>query len=545
METKVIKISLDESRDKEILKQRLRPAADLISAGECVAFPTETVYGLGALALNPEAINKVFEAKGRPNDNPLIAHVNKLEELSDLVCPLSPLVKDFIQLFSPGPITYVLKKQAHVPDELTAGLDTVAVRIPAKAIARALIALCGAPIAAPSANLSGSPSPTEASHVVHDLEGRIPLIIDGGSCEVGLESTVLDLSDEEDIKILRPGAVTAERLIRFLETREDFRPFHKDWRERLQAEYFIHEEAEIPKAPGMKYKHYAPETPVYVLRGTSLKSKERAFSEILRKLRPDVKLGLYISDGLAERILSHVEDTDREVHTLVFEYSEDSSIASQHLFAALRELDEENLDLILVEALTHSEFGTAYMNRLEKASGGVGHVLPEVLLRAVEEDKAKVLFVCTGNTCRSPMAEYLFNHLAKIRALDWCALSAGLAAFPGDAINYKSERVLLDDYGLDASAHRARRLLETEVQASDLVLTMSEAQAEALREALPKYALKVHSFAAYLNEADPDFLFDEVGDPFGASLEVYEKTAAQLEAMTASLIELLLEADLK
>lgn len=549
MKTKVLKIPNAFIKDKAALKKLLAKAADLLLAGECVAFPTETVYGLGALALSPEAITKVFEAKGRPNDNPLIAHVNKIDDLKQLTQPLGKLEEDLIQLFSPGPITYVLRKQSHVPDALTAGLDTVAVRIPAKAVARALIALCAAPIAAPSANTSGMPSPTSAEHVLHDLNGKIPLIIDGGSCEFGLESTVLDLSDVSDIRILRPGAVTAERLIHFLETRKDFSPRFPDWRERLTQTVELSDATATPKAPGMKYKHYAPETAVYVLRGADLAEKSAAFGALLASLPAEKRLGLYASDQLVAELLEKYAERSLNSRTLVFEHSDDGSIAAQHFFAALRELDEDETELIVVEALEHSEVGTAYMNRLEKASGayqvdsaGMSDCRSDVIVvpadashnKDSEETTRKILFVCTGNTCRSPMAEALFNQVAATRHAPVRAESAGLAAFNGDEISSNAARVLLDNYGIDYSSHRSRRLNEHMLEQAQWVLTMTTGQSEALRHAFPAFAEKIQPLKRFALVSS-DAVQGDISDPYGGDLQTYTATAVDISKSIAEL----------
>ena len=542
MKTEVLKLATSILHDKSALKKELADAAELILAGECVAFPTETVYGLGALALNPAAIAKIYQAKGRPNDNPLIAHVNSIAELSLLVEPLSPLKKDLIQLFSPGPITYVLKKQPSVPDALTAGLDTVAVRIPAKAVARALIALCEAPIAAPSANLSGMPSPTSAEHVLHDLEGKIPLIIDGGTCEVGLESTVLDLSDEQDIKILRPGAVTAERLIRFLESRRDFEPRYENWRQRLAADHQIATAGEVPRAPGMKYRHYAPDAPVFVLRGESIAEKALAFGDLLQEKNADSRFGLYVSDDLAYQIMERHGERMLNSGMLVFEHSFDGSVAAQHLFAALRELDEQEPDLIVVEALSHSEVGAAYMNRLEKASSNKAKIAVDDKSKQITAEpvpKPQILFVCTGNTCRSPMAEGLFNHVAIAGTLPWWAESAGLAALEGDEISPLAAAVLKNVYGIDMTRHRAQRLTDEKLKHAHLILTMTGGQAAALRSSAPEHTKKISSLSEYLNQRMPRAAFTDVKDPYGGDEQTYASCAAQISSMIEHLTDAL------
>ncbi|MBQ6809780.1 MAG: threonylcarbamoyl-AMP synthase, partial [Firmicutes bacterium] len=248
METKWIKT---QEVSKKIYDAALNESSELLKAGELVAFPTETVYGLGGNAYDPSAAKKIYAAKGRPSDNPLIVHISHIDMMDDLVEELTPLCRRLAFEFWPGPLTMILPKSDKVPYETTGGLDTVAVRMPAHAVALDLIDEVGLPIAAPSANLSGKPSPTRGEHVYHDLNGRIPMVLDGGEVEIGLESTIIDLSRPEPV-ILRPGRITYD----------DIKPFAP----RLKGNYGI-SAADIskPKAPGMKYKHYAPDGDVNYL----------------------------------------------------------------------------------------------------------------------------------------------------------------------------------------------------------------------------------------------------------------------------------------
>ena len=240
-------IHVDPVHPKDSL---LQPAALILRQGGLVAFPTETVYGLGANALNPEAVARIFCVKGRPGDNPLIVHISGIDGLSPLVSRIPPLANKLFQAFSPGPLTLILPKSSRVPDLVTAGLDTVAIRIPAHPVARRLIELAGVPIAAPSANRSGRPSPTQAWHVAADLDGQIPLIIEAGSSQFGLESTVLDVTGDIPV-ILRPGAITASQIREIAgDVTEESRAFASG--------------AGAPRSPGMKYRHYAPRAQVII-----------------------------------------------------------------------------------------------------------------------------------------------------------------------------------------------------------------------------------------------------------------------------------------
>ena len=314
----------------------IRRAAALLRAGELVAFPTETVYGLGADALNAEASARIFAAKGRPADNPLIAHIAGESGLAGLIAgePCA-CARKLMRAFWPGPMTLIFPKSPRVPREVTAGLDTVAVRMPSHPVARALIRAAQTPIAAPSANRSGRPSPTTAAHVLEDMEGRIPLILDGGPCEVGLESTVVDVTGARP-RILRPGGVTLEMLEGVVgDVDVDEGVLHQ-----LQA-------GSQARSPGMKYKHYAPKGEVTIVTGP------RAAQEIAR---------LYdAADGRAAILaFSQADYGARRVYRL--------KNAPGELFAALRQLDEDGMETIYAEDVPTAGVGLAVMNRLMRAA---------------------------------------------------------------------------------------------------------------------------------------------------------------------------------
>ena len=314
----------------------IRRAAALLRAGELVAFPTETVYGLGADALNGEAAARIFAAKGRPADNPLIAHIAGESGLAGLIAgePCA-CARALMRAFWPGPMTLIFPKSPRVPREVTAGLDTVAVRMPSHPVARALIRAAQTPIAAPSANRSGRPSPTTAAHVLEDMEGRIPLILDGGPCEVGLESTVVDVTGARP-RILRPGGVTLEMLEGVVGAVDvDEGVLHQ-----LQA-------GSQARSPGMKYKHYAPRGEMTIVTGP------RAAQEIAR---------LYdAADGRAAILaFSQADYGARRVYRL--------KNAPGELFAALRQLDEDGMETIYAEDVPTAGVGLAVMNRLMRAA---------------------------------------------------------------------------------------------------------------------------------------------------------------------------------
>ena len=313
-------------------------AAGIIQQGGLVAFPTETVYGLGADALNAEAVAKVYEAKGRPSDNPMIVHIARASDIGQLTPMLSEDIVNLIDNFWPGPLTMVLKKKAGVPDRTTGGLDTVAVRMPDSEAALELIREADCTIAAPSANISGRPSPTRAGDVIADMNGRIDAVIQGDDCRVGIESTVLDMTGDTPV-ILRPGIITAEDIEAVLKKEVKYdEALLKD----KQGE-----DGDIrPKAPGMKYKHYAPKADMVVIEGQ----------------RDKVKAEIERLKGLNERLGS-------KVGVILFE--EKAFVEAAHdFFAKLRDLDNEEVDLILAGALSDFDgVGFAVMNRMLKSAG--------------------------------------------------------------------------------------------------------------------------------------------------------------------------------
>jgi L-threonylcarbamoyladenylate synthase len=356
------------------LDRLLMPAALALRAGELVAFPTETVYGLGADALNPTAVDAIFAAKGRPGDNPLIVHVAHVEDIQRLTTTVPPLAVLLLDAFAPGPLTLILPRSALVPDNVTAGLDTVAVRIPAHPVARRLIELSGVPVAAPSANRSGRPSPTRAWHVADDLDGLIPFIIDGGACEFGLESTVLDLTGPVP-QILRPGAITAEAIAQVTGQANDDGPA-------TPATASL-----APRSPGMKYRHYAPKARLLVVGQPEMAARASSIVRMLADLENDqatagqknvaagpvkpLKVGLYLCQATYDLLpASCRERGPLDIVVQVYAENPTPRQASHHLFDALRSFDRDQVNLIIAEGLPASGAGVAYMNRLRKAAGG-------------------------------------------------------------------------------------------------------------------------------------------------------------------------------
>ncbi|MFD1957890.1 L-threonylcarbamoyladenylate synthase [Paenibacillus thailandensis] len=334
----------------------LREAADLLRAGGLVAFPTETVYGLGADARNTTAVGRIFAAKGRPSDNPLIVHIADPAQLEGLVYPLPPLAEVLMKRFWPGPLTIVLPVvPGAVSPLVTAGLDTVGVRMPNHPSALRLLRLAGCPVAAPSANVSGRPSPTEARHVLDDLEGRIDGVVDGGACGVGLESTVIQLTGSDEIRILRPGGVTPEQLAQAAPGARIDAPSAK-------AETGSAAEAEAPRSPGMKYAHYAPRGEMVVVDG-----EPGAVADYIRRVTSNARARGEVTGVLAFEERVHAYDADA---ALSYGSAGDLEHAAARLYAALRTFDELGVQRIWAEACDERGIGLALMNRLLKAAGG-------------------------------------------------------------------------------------------------------------------------------------------------------------------------------
>jgi L-threonylcarbamoyladenylate synthase len=324
-------------------------AAAVLREGGLVAFPTETVYGLGADATNASAVARIYEAKGRPSDNPLIVHVADRGSLTQVVREIPPKAEPLMERFWPGPLTLVMAKLPTVPDRVTGNLPTVAVRMPDHPIALALIKAAGVPVAAPSANLSGRPSPTSADHVTEDLAGRVDIIIDGGDTGVGLESTVLDLTVDPPM-LLRPGGVTVEDL------EEAIGP--------IQIDRVVHggEAGEAPRAPGMKYKHYAPEAHVILVNGPVLQMQAK-IKDIAYEFQ---------EEGKRVGVMCSVESRGVYQAPVILEYGtrEDLTSMAADLFSTLRAFDRHQVDVILVEGVPSTGIGLAIMNRLRKAAAG-------------------------------------------------------------------------------------------------------------------------------------------------------------------------------
>ncbi|MFD3158263.1 L-threonylcarbamoyladenylate synthase [Haloimpatiens sp. FM7330] len=342
MNTKIIKFDVEN-------KSLIEEAGKVIRNGGIVAFPTETVYGLGANALDCCAVKKIFKAKGRPQDNPLIVHISNIEEINDLVKQIPHKAKILMEKFWPGPLTLILEKTDVIPDVTSAGLKTIGIRMPSNDTARALIKAARKPIAAPSANISGRPSPTNLETCVDDLNGKVDCIIGGEKSEVGLESTIVDCTTEP-MCVLRPGGITLEML--------------KKVDDKIYIDPNIMKKPEKdfkPKAPGMKYRHYAPKAPVKIIDGDLQKTIEKINKIVQNYIDNNKKVGIIATD----------ETKDKYSNAIVRSLGSRTNLEeiAQNLFEVLRSFDNEDVDIILSESFKEQGIGIAIMNRLKKSAG--------------------------------------------------------------------------------------------------------------------------------------------------------------------------------
>ena len=346
MNTIVVKIEENNIDEKALAV--LKEAGDILKKGGLVAFPTETVYGLGGDGLNPESSKKIYAAKGRPSDNPLIVHVADMESIKKIVKRLPDAAYKLAEVLWPGPLTMIMEKSDAVPYETTGGLDTVAIRMPSNKIAAELIRQSGGYIAAPSANLSGRPSPTEAKYCIEDLDGRVDMIIDGGQVGIGLESTIIDLTSDTPM-ILRPGYVTQKML-------EDILGDVSVDKTILRADSGVK-----PKAPGMKYRHYAPKGDLTIVEGDPDKVTEYINSMLSEHRAKGEKTGVIATTQTGDKYQADVVKCAGS--------REDEEEIARNLFSILRQFDDEDVDCMYSEAFDDTGLGQAIMNRLLKAAG--------------------------------------------------------------------------------------------------------------------------------------------------------------------------------
>lgn len=344
METKVIKMN-EHNIDKNIISE----CAIALKEGKLVVFPTETVYGLGANALDSEAVKKIFIAKGRPQDNPLIVHISEIEEIKDVTKYIPDIAYKFMTKFWPGPMTLILPKSDKIPETTSGGLDSVGIRMPSNVIARELIRQSGVPVAAPSANISGRPSPTDMERCIEDLNGKVDYILGGEKCDVGVESTVIDCTTYPPC-VLRPGGITLEML--------------QEIDEKIYIDPAIMKKPDKefkPKAPGMKYRHYAPKAPLKIIQGNILDTSNKINEMISDYVKENKRVGVIATD---ETINYY-----KQGEVISIGSREDLKSIAKNLFETLRSFDDKKVDVILSEAFEEKGIGIAIMNRLKKSAG--------------------------------------------------------------------------------------------------------------------------------------------------------------------------------
>lgn len=567
-------------------EQAIKDAAEHLMNGEVIGFPTETVYGLGCDAGNGEAVRKVFEAKGRPADNPLICHIGDKEQIKNIVSEITPLAQKLIDSFMPGPITLVMKKSDSVSDQTTAGLDTVGVRMPSHPVANKFLRYCGVPVAAPSANLSGRPSPTGARSVLEDMDGYIYAIIDGGDSEFGLESTVVDCTGNDPV-ILRPGAVTKADIDLVLQNGEAVMAGS------LKGE-------ETPRSPGMKYRHYAPFAQVEIMKmpegtaitgddasGTGCKPEKTSFTmEDLKKLtdeeakelvniaspfilrsreilskNPFARIGLYCGSEI-RAMYDKLDDKILSAHTefCVYGKTVDVACASHGLFEGLRFLDVQEVDVILAQGFDGKGLSVAYMNRLSKAAGKKEELTPGMPVPArpsrlplpIDAFKdtvtASVLFIDDNNTSLSACCESLMRRMIEKNepyisnksddtGFEIYCESAGLTAMDGMEPDPQMDKAVKELIGLGLSSIESRRSNAAIYDNNDLILTVRDEQAFAIIKAFPEIKDKVFSLSTFaaanglvMKDSSGRIMSISVPDPSGENYQTYLHTAKALNA---------------
>ena len=479
----------------------MHDAGDLIAAGELVAFPTETVYGLGGDALDPEASKKIYSAKGRPSDNPLIVHISDFSDLERIAKTVPEDARKLSDAFWPGPLTMIVEKGDAVPYATTGGMDTVAVRMPNHPIALDLIRRSGCLIAAPSANTSGRPSPTEAAHVAEDLSGKIAMIIDGGPVGIGIESTIIDLTEDTPM-VLRPGYITPQMLSKVLGKEVIVDPG-----------IIAADDTRKPKAPGMKYKHYAPKADMVIVDGTR-KHVIAKINELVASHRDDGKKIAVIATEETKQFY------DADVVLSMGSRADEDSIAHE-LYRILRDCDELDVDVIFSESFSTPRIGQAIMNRMLKAAGH------QVIDTHVKYDK--IIFVAQTGTCREQMAKGIMNDFVLKVPMEIEA--RGLVVQFPEPVNQKAEAVLISN-GISTEGMVSTQLEESDITESTMVFTMESSQRERI----------IESFA----DIDPEQVFVlsqyvgdelEILDPYGGTLQSYGLCYESLRATLKKLVK--------
>ena len=462
--TKIIKINNLTELNK------LDEAAEALSLGSVVAIPTETVYGLGANAFLEDSARKIFEIKGRPSDNPLIVHIAETEDAKKIAKDIPESFYTLSDAFWPGPLTMIVKKSDSVPHSVTAGLDTVGIRMPDNDCTRYLIKKAGCPVAAPSANISGTVSATSAQYVYDDFKDKIPYIIDDGNSEIGLESTVINLTVSPAM-ILRPGKITIDEIRKYLPDVCYHPSLVKS-----------NEEVLNPASPGMKYKHYSPSCPVVLVDGNIGDCEDY----IIKNMK-DGECAFYFDE---QTKLSDGKYSLGSINEL--------SLCAERIFDYLRDADKKGYKKIYITAVEESGIGVAIMNRLKKTCGG--NIV----------NLKNILFICTGNTCRSPMAEFILKSfnidglIVKSRGLYVCCMSK---------MAFNSEKALKDN-DIPFDDFYSYQVSEKDITYADEIYTMTDEQRNILVSAFPQFAEKIKNL-----KEDGD-----IRDPYMQSYEFYQMT---------------------
>lgn len=498
METIIKKI------DKMNIDQKtIQEAGEILKKGGLVAFPTETVYGLGANALDEEAARKTYAAKGRPSDNPLIVHICEVDALNRIAVNIPEEVGRLAEKFWPGPLTLILEKSDEVPYGTTGGLDTVAVRMPSDSIARELIRAAGGYVSAPSANTSGRPSPTAAEHVREDLDGKIEMILDGGSVDIGLESTILDMTVTPSM-ILRPGAITADMMEPVVG--------HVSIDETLLGR----ETDKAPKAPGMKYRHYAPKAKLMIVEG-NVKEEVLAIRQLCyAAVREGKRVGVIATN---ETYSYYTNGVVKNIGT-----RENEKTIARNLYAVLREFDDEEVDEIYSESFALQGIGNAIMNRLEKAAG---HLRISAASVVKQQKYRRIIFVSMTDTCRGPMAAEMLRRedLHQEYVID----SRGMVVLFPEPVNQKAEAVMKSAQ-MTMASHTAVALSEAEMEGDILLLTMDEEQKIKLTEQYGDNG-NIYTLKEFTGEET------DIPNPYGKPLNVYGECLETLSKLIHKLTE--------
>lgn len=492
---------------KEIDEETILQAGTILKNGGLVAFPTETVYGLGANALDEEAAKKTYEAKGRPSDNPLIVHIANIQDLNDIVEGLPVETMELARRFWPGPLTMIFKKSDKVPYGTTGGLNTVAVRMPDHKVALALIEAAGGYVSAPSANTSGRPSPTEAGHVIEDLSGKADMILDGGSVQIGVESTILDMTVSPPM-ILRPGAVTKEMLEDVLGTVAVDQTILSDT------------DKQAPKAPGMKYRHYAPKAQLIIVEGAVTEAVKAIKQIAYEQTRLGYRVGIIATN---ESVKNYTVGLVKNIGT-----RDNEASVARNLYRILREFDEENVQYIYSEAFTADGIGTAVMNRLMKAAGH--HTLQASSITRLQKYR-QVIFVSESDNCRGPMAAVLFRKQPLLQ--EYVVKSRGLIVLFPEPVNQKAEAIMKSKQ-MTLAAHQTTPLAVEDITDDTLILTMEQKHKEKIQEAFAG-AKAVFTLPEFVGAGA------EVPSPYGEPLVKYGETYELIEGLVGKLAEKLNE----